>query len=453
MPFADRATWMRGKFSSVFRELILTAGLPLLLVLAAFWFAAQYIAPAPPRTLTVATATKGSPYYEVAQRYRSVLAGNGVTLEVRETNGSMENLKLIRDPHSHVDAAFLQGGIANAKDTPDVRSLGRLFYEPVWVFHQGPEKLERLTALVGKRVLIGPAGSATSVLAERLLAASGVTGQTATLINMELPDYVEALDTDKADAGFLVLAPEARTIRRLMASPRAQLMNLTQADAYAQRLPFLSRLELKQGVVDLARNVPPADTLMLATTAALVVRNELHPALANLLTQAVVAVHGRPALDASSEAGIFQRAGTFPSADDQEFPLSADAARVYKSGPPLLQRYLPFWLATLADRLFILLLPAVGILIPALRFAPALYTWRVRRRIVYWYRELKRVEARVGGQSSSAQIATAMDDIDRIEEAANQLPVPLGFANQLYDLRGHIDVVRRRLNAIRSTAT
>ena len=443
---------MRSKFSSIFRELLLPVGLPLLLVLAAFWFAAQYIAPAPPKTLTIATATKGSPYYEVAQRYREVLGANGVTLRVLESNGSMENLKLIRDPASQVSAAFLQGGIANASNTPGVSSIGRLFHEPVWVFYQSPDKIDRLTALVGKRVLVGPAGSATSVLAERLLAASGVTRDTATLINMDLPAYVEALDTEAADAGFLVLAPEARTIRRLMASPKARLMHMAQADAYVQRLPFLSRLELKQGVVDLARNVPPEDTVMLATTAALVVRDELHPALANLLTQAAIAVHSQPVLDANGEAGILRRAGEFPIAEDQEFPLSPDAARVYKSGAPFLQRYLPFWLATLADRLVILLLPAIGILIPALRFAPALYTWRIRRRIVAWYRELKRVEAQVGTKAEPARIASAMDEIDRIEMAANRLPVPLGFANQLYDLRGHIDVVRRRLTAMREAA-
>jgi TRAP transporter TAXI family solute receptor len=440
---------MRGKFSSVLRELVLLVGVPLALVVAGFWYAAQHVAPAPPKTLAVATATKGSPYYEVAQRYRSALAAHGVALEVRETQGSMENMRLIADPASRVSAAFLQGGIANATSLPNVRSVGRLFHEPVWIFYQGAEKLDRLTQLIGKRVLIGPAGSATAALAQRLLAASGVTAETATLINMELPDYVEALDTDKADAGFLVLAPEARTIRRLFASPKARLMNVSQADAYVQRFPFLSRIELKQGVVDLSRDIPPADTAMLATTAALVVREDVHPALVNLLTEAVIAVHGQPVVNASGEAGILQRAGRFPIADDQEFPLSPDAIRVYKSGPPFLQRYLPFWLATLADRLFILLLPVVGILIPALRFAPALYTWRVRRRIVTWYRELKRVEASVTGDTGSPQIAAALDDIERIEAAVNRLPVPIGFANQLYDLREHIDVVRRRLAGMR----
>jgi TRAP-type uncharacterized transport system substrate-binding protein len=441
---------MRGKFRSAFREIFFIALPVLAIVVAAFWFAAQHIAPAPPKTLIIATASKGSPYYEVAQRYRSLLAANGVNLVVRETGGSMENLKLISDPPSNVSAAFLQGGVSDNERSPDLRSIGRLFHEPVWVFYQGEAPLDRLAQLIGKRVLIGPQGSATSILAKRLLAASGVTETTATLTHMELPDYVDALASGRAEAGFLVLAPEARTIRRLFATSNVHLMNFVQADAYVQRFPFLSRIELKQGVVDLARDIPAADTPMLSTMAALVVQKELHPALANLLAQAAIAVHAQPVLSASGEAPILQRAGAFPIPEDQEYPLSADALRVYKSGPPFLQRYLPFWLATLADRLIILVLPAVGILIPALRFAPSLYAWRVRRRIVSWYRELKRVEARIGPKPKDGEVAAARHEIDRIEEAVNRIPVPVGFANQLYDLRQHIDVVRRRLGAIGS---
>src|SRR5262249_28392800 len=236
------------------------------------------------------------------------------------------------------------------------------------------------------------------------------------------------------------------------ASNSTRLMSLAQADAYVQRFPFLSKLDLKEGVVDFAKDIPPADTSLLTTTAALLVRNNLHPALTNLLTQAVISVHSQPMLNAGGEADVFQRAGAFPIADDQEYPLSPDAARVYKSGPPFLQRYLPFWLATLADRLVVFLLPALGILLPALRFAPALYTWRVRRRLVYWSREVKGVEAVATSKPGPAAAASAMLEIDRIEDAVNLLPVPLGFANQLYDLREHNDVVRRRLAIPRATA-
>ena len=432
---------MRAKFRSQVRELAFAAAPAMILVLAAFWLTAQFITPAPPKTIAIAASRQGSPYYEAAQRYRRVLADNGVALEVVQTSGTIENISLLSNASAPVAAGFVQGGIASGKNLPQVASIGRVFYEPVWIFSQGPEPIERLPQLIGKRVLIGPKGGATAALAERLLAASGVTASTATLINMELPDYVATLEQGAADAGFLVLAAEAPTVRRLLASDRVRLVHVAQADAYAQRFPFLSKLVLQQGVVDFARNIPAVDTAMLTTTTALLVRRDVHPALINLLTQAVISVHGQPMLNANGEASVFQRAGAFPITEDQEFPLSPDALRVYKSGPPLLQRYFPFWLATLADRLFVLLLPVIGILLPVLRFAPTLYTWRVRRRIVYWYRELKRVEA----TADRSKPERAMHEIDRIEDAVNLLPVPLGYANQLYDLRQHIDVVRRRL--------
>jgi uncharacterized protein len=441
---------MRRRFSGIQKRELAFVLLPLLLLIgAAFWWAAQFLAPAPPTRISLAAATKGSPYYEAAQRYRAVLADNGITLDVRETNGSVENAALIKDAASNVSVAFLQGGLTNGKELPEVLSIGRVFHEPVWIFYQGSTRLERLTQLAGKRVLIGPAQSATAALATRLLAASGITNATATLINMELPDYVETLENDRADAGILVLMPEARTIRRLFDSPKVRLMSTVQADAYVQRFPFLSRLDLKEGVVNFARNIPETDTAMLTTTAAVVVRQDTHPALVNLLTQALITTHSNPRLDTSGEVGLFQRAGAFPIAEDQEFPLSADAARVYKSGPPFLQRYLPFWFATLVDRLIVLALPAIGVLVPAVRFAPVLYAWRVRRRIIHWYRVLKRIEADVGDRPSAARIAEAAAEIDRVEDAVNRLPIPLGFANQLYDLREHIDVVRRRLQTLR----
>ena len=431
------------------REWAWTLGPSLLAVVAAFWITAQFVGPAPPRQLTIAAASKNSPYWLAADRYRQILADNGIALTILETKGSLENLALIRDPASHVDAAFVQGGLTGGQEVPGVSSLGRVFQEPVWIFYQGAEKLRKLTELVGKRVLIGPAGSATAALATRLLAASGVTADNATLINAELPDTVDALEQDKADAGFLVLAPEARTVKRLFDSPKVRLMSVAQAGAYTQRFPFLKSVELREGVVDFARDLPPEDTRMLTTTAALVVRDELHPALVGLLTRAALEVHSQPRLNAKGEASAFARANAFPLIEDQEFPLSEEAVRAYKTGEPFFQRHLPFWLATLADRLMVMLLPLLGILLPVVKFAPALYAWRIRRRIVYWYHELRKVEADIGTESGAAAIAEGLGEIERIERAVNRIPVPLAFANQLYDLRGHIEVVRHRLEAMR----
>lgn len=430
------------------REIVLTVGpalLSVVLVAAAFWAASKFVQPAPPMTLTIATASKGSPYWRVAERYQAQLAKNGVKLVIRETTGSFENLALLKDPNSGVHAALIQGGITSAADAPQLLSLGRIAYEPVWIFYRGDEPLERLSQLAGKRVLVGPAGGGTYFLATRLLAANGITQETATLIPMELPDYVEALSTGKADAGFLVLGPEARTVQRLLGTPGVRLMNMTQADAYAQRFPFLSRIELKHGVIDFGRNIPSADTTMVATLAAVVVHEDLHPALANLLTQTIVADRTQPVVGPNGEAPILQRLGEQSIGNDPEFPLSDEARRVYRSGTPFLQRFLPFWLATLADRMTVMLVPILGVLLPMLRFGPMLYQWQVRRRLLYWYRELKNVELGLNASAGPDVITVKRVRIEEIEAAVNEIPIPLPYTNQLYELRSHIDMVRRRL--------
>jgi TRAP-type uncharacterized transport system substrate-binding protein len=419
-----------------------------LLLAAGFWVAFQFVQPAPPHKIVVAAASKGSPYYRLAEQYRDFVARSGVTLEIRETSGSLENLRLLQDAGSGVSLGFLQGGITSAAEAPQLRSIGRILYEPLWVFYRGDAPIDRLSELAGKRVLVGPAGGGTNHLARKLLAANGVSDATATLIEMELPDYVEALESGKADAGLLVLAPDARTVGRLFDSPHVHLMSLALADAYSQRFPFLSRVELKQGVVDLARNIPLADTTMVATVAALVVRDDMTPALVNLMTQGLLAVHAKPVVGADGMAPVLSRAADFPIASDPEFPTASEAARVYKSGPPFLQRYMPFWLATLLDRMVVLLIPLIGLALPLMRFAPMLYTWRQRSRITQWYGELRKVEHTIQRGSRPEEFAAAFSEIDRIEAAVDQMSVPLGFSNQVYDLREHIAVVRSHLGAI-----
>lgn len=434
------------------RDWLLIALPALALVGGGIWAATRFIEAPPPASITIAAATKGSPYYQLAERYQAFLAKNGVRLEIRETNGSFENLALLGDPKSGVGLGFLQGGIANSTSAPDLRSLGRIMYEPLWVFVHSEAKIERIADLAGKRVLVGPAGGGTNNLAVRMLEANDVTAANASLVNMSLPDYVDELESGKADAGFLVLAASAKTVQRLFASPHVRLLNIAEADAYAQRLPFLSPLVLKRGIVNFAKNIPAADTSLVATRAVIAVREDLHPALANLMTQALIAVHAEPGVNDKGEAAIFAKSGEFPMSNDPELTLSEHARRVYRSGPPFLQRYMPFGIATLLDRLLVLAVPLLGIVFPIVRFAPMLYSWRVRQRLIHWYKELKKVEKGLDGQAAPALIAEKKAQIEEIEEAVNRIPIPVGFANQHYDLRQHIDVVRRRLSAVRSVA-
>ena len=417
----------------------------LLLIALAFVIALPFAQAPPPRTIVIATATKGSPYYQLAVRYGEELARHGIKLDIRETQGSAENLALLKASPPGVDAAILQGGLANANSAPEIESLGRVMYEPVWLFRSGGASVTRIVDLKGKRVLVGPAGSGTSLDALMLLAANGITAENATLINSDLPSYVEALGTGTADAGFLVLGPAATTIKRLFADPRVAIVPIAEADAYAQRFPFLSHVDLKEGIVDFGRNVPPQNTPLLTTTAAVVIRKSIHPALASLLTQVMIAVHTAPSFNADGTVPLLEPMGVFPIRTDRELVMSEAARRAYMTGPTFLERVFPFWIAAMLNGFAVLIIPTLGVLVPVSRVAPALYKWHSRRRILRWYKQLKLVESDITSDISAAEVERKQARIDEIETTINEMAVPLGYANMLYDLRQHIEVVRRRL--------
>ncbi len=420
----------------------------ILLCVGAFWFALRYVKPAPPESFVISAASKGSPYYELALRFKEEIAKKGVTLEVRESQGSFDNLKSLADPKSDVQAGIVQGGLANSIDAPRLHSMGRLITEPVWIFYRGADPLGHITQLKSKRILVGPEGSGTSFLAAKLLQANGVTAENSTLISMSLPDYVDAFANGAADAGFLVLGAEAKTVERLLNQPGTNLMSMRQAGALIQRYPYLSAVTMRQGVVDFAKNIPPADTHLVATRAMLLVRDDLHPALVTLLAQAVLAVQSKPTLTSTGESKLFAL-GTEALSEDPEFPVAEDARRIYKTGPSFLQTYLPFWIADLLSRAFILILPVIGIIFPLIRLVPIVYNWRMRRRILHWYRELKNLENSLPKTAGLELIESKEQELERIEESVQKISVPIHFSADLYNLRDHVEFVKRRIEHLR----
>ncbi len=420
----------------------------ILLCVGAFWFALRYVKPAPPKSFAIVAASKGSPYYELALRFKEEIAKKGVRLLVRESQGSFDNLKSLNDPSSDVQAGIVQGGLANSIDSPRLHSMGRLITEPVWIFYRGEGQLDHITGLKGKRILIGPEGSGTSYLAGKLLQANGITAENSTLISMQLPDYVDAFANGAADAGFLVLGAEAKTVQRLLNQPGTNLMSMAQAGALVQRYPYLSAVMMRQGVVDFAKNIPPADTKLVATRAMLLVRDDLHPALVTLLAQAVLAVQSEPTLTPTGDSKLFAL-GADSLTEDPEFPVAGDARRIYKTGPSYLQTIMPFWIADLLTRAFILILPVVGIILPLIRVVPIIYNWRMRRRILYWYRELKNLENSLPKTAALELIESKEQELERIDESVQKISVPIHFSADLYNLRDHVEFVKRRIEHLR----
>jgi TRAP-type uncharacterized transport system substrate-binding protein len=416
----------------------LAVGIPMLfLLVAGFWYAAQFIKPAPPDRLVIASGAEGGAYQRFAALYRPLIERNGLKVVERTTAGAVENLALLRAAGQELDVAFVQGGLGLGSDAAGLVSLGSIYYEPLWVFYRGAEPIEQLVHLRGKRIAIGPEGSGTRQLALELLQASGAAAAPTRLLPLGGLAAVEALKAGQVDAIFLVGPANSGAVWTSFYTEGFRLMSFSHAEAYVRRWPYLSKLTLPRGAVDLVRDIPGRDVALVAPVAALVARQSIHPALIDVLLQAAAEVHGGP--------GLFQRAGEFPNPRQVDFPLSTEAERFYRTGTRLLQRYLPFWAATLVDRLVVLLIPVFALMIPLMRVAPALYGWRARSRIYRWYGQLKFLEEAWRRDPGARPRGEWLAELDRLEARVNRIRTPLAFANQLYILREHIGLVRREV--------
>jgi TRAP transporter TAXI family solute receptor len=421
---------------------LIVLGAAFLVLILGIWLMFRYVAPWPPNRLVMGAGRPGGAYYLFAQQYREILARDRVTLEVRETAGSVENLERLRATHDGVDIAFVQGGTGNPKEDSGLRSLGSLFYEPLWVFYRSENSFTRPGDLRGKRLAVGERGSGTKSITLRLLEAMGLMGPPTVLEEIGGQEAADALVNGRVDVAFFISSPRAPLIQRLVRVPNVRLASFERAEAFTRIYPYLTRISLPQGVVDLARNLPPRDTVLLAVTANLVVRDDFHRALADLLLQAAQEIH--------ESAGLLEREGEFPAPKYLEFPLSDAARGFYKRGPSFLRRYLPFWIAAFMDRMLVLLIPLLALAWPMLRILPPVYRWRMRRRIFRWYKYVRAIDLGLWGQPPVEELKRYAAEIDRIERDLSRVEIPMGYVDQLYNLRVHLHLVRRRLEEART---
>ena len=432
------------------RELAATAGPFLLLAVALLIGAYYWLKPAPPKRVVLATGSEQGAYANFGKRYQAELGRYGIEVVLRPTNGSRENLRLLRDAKTDVQIAFVQGGSTEAARPEDEQkgvpllSLGSMFYEPVWLFYRADAAkkskdgvLSEIADFRGMRVNVGPRGSGIPGMTSRLLQANLLERDDIVRSNLDLVTAVTALLAGELEALVMVSAPESLLVQMLLQTPGVRLYEFAQSEAYARRYGYLTQVTLARGVVDLSRNVPPRDIRLIAATAQLVARQDIHPALVQLFVQAASRIHG--------SGGWIAPAGRFPTSQNIEFPLARDAERYYRTGPPLLQRYMPFWLANLVDRMWVALFSIIAVLIPLARVLPPLYSFRIRSRIFRWYRNLRQIEHDL--IERKVPVDELLERLDKLEIRARGIVVPLAYTDELYALRSYIAMVRERLRA------
>ncbi len=410
-------------------------GPSILVTLTAFVVAYQFVRPAPPDRLVIATGSPSGAYFALARQLAATCAREGFDLEIRETSGSVENLELLET--GQVDAGFLQSGVATELPTTKLKGLASLYFEPFWVFVRPNHPAEFLSDFAQGRIGIGPNGSGTQIVARRLLEENGVDGESATLEALAERDAADALRRGELDAALFVAGIRSPVIDGLLRSPGVRLLSLERADAYERRYRYLSRVELPQGVIDLENDLPPEDKELLATAALLVGHEDLHPALVTLLMMA--------SREAVEKGGLLEERGQFPSSRFLDVPQFEEAERFLRDGPSFLLRYLPFWAADLLDRLKVMLLPLLTILFPLAKILPPMYRWRIRRRVYRWYDDLRGVDLVLARAKTAAELEPCLASLEKIEDEILQVEVPPSYGDELFDFRLHLRHVKTRL--------
>jgi len=427
------------------RDRVRLAVLVVILIAVSVWASVQLLQPGPPRRIVLASGAESGLFHRYAQQYVEALRREGITVEERMTGGAADNLRLLLDPKSGVDVGLMQGGLENSPATDGLVMLASLYYEPLWIFYRDPATLSRINQLDGKRMAVGIAGSGTRALADQMLKANGLmmdnglTRGNTEIVAIGGNDALGALKAGEVDAAFFVDGGQTPAILQALRDPGIKLMSLARAATYPRKFPYITKLTLPAGTIDLAINVPDRDVDMIGTKAMLVARDTFHPALINLLIDAARDIHG--------EQGYFEAAGEFPGTVPVDLRVSPYADQHKRFGPSFLYRYLPFWMATFVERAIIVLVPLIVVLVPLVRFLPDFMRWRVRSRIHRWYGELALLERDVATRKDAPPIATWLQNLDRIQHAVEGLKTPTMYASEAYTLREHIGLVRRTVLA------
>jgi len=468
------------------RDLAISVGPFLLLAVSLLALAYWWLDPNPPKRVILATGPAQSAYEEFGKRYAKALAAEGIEVVLLPSEGSAANLQLLRN--GKADLGFVQGGTDSytKADEEQLSSLGSLFVEPLWLFYRQEAALKvagaaqdsltsqearagsgnliknagagvgamggvtggnrrenlpqhpalmSLTELQGLRINVGTPGSGVPSLMGKLLESNRIELANLRQSQLEQTPATVAFLGGELDAIVFASAPESLMVQMLLQTPGVRLMNFAQSEAYSRRFAFLSPALLPRGVVDLAGDVPPEDVRLVAPTTALLTRNTTHPALLQLFAQAGNSIHGG--------AGWFKRAREYPNVENNELPIAKEAERAIKTDAPLLQRYLPFWVANLVERMWLVLGIILAIMLPLSRVIPPLYAFRVRSRIFRWYGQLRDIENRIPLENHRG----LRQEIDELESRAEKVSVPLSYADELYALRSNINLVKNKLTA------
>lgn len=423
------------------RNRVLLWLIPAAVVLAGLVVVLLFAQPAAPKVIDLFAGPKGTTYYAYAERYAAFLAKRGVTVRIRKTQGSIENLQLLAQEEVPA-AAFALSGVdkrmQGVEGIEELESLGCLSFQPFWMFVREGSDLESTQDLVGRRVALGQSETDTRAIASLALAANDVGNQVveATIEDQTPRGMVEALTQGEVDAVFLVGLPQSPGVSAFLESELIEAVSFERIDAYTRLHPEVGQVTIPQGLYALGRNIPESDLRLVSPADNLVIRSDLHPVMVDLLLDAARFVHREPSL--------FGDRGTFPNMRHTSLPVAEAAVRFYEQGPPAWRKYLPYWLATLISRFALIVAQVGAVVLLVLRGIPAAFRARFKVKTTRFYKRMEELESELmagaGWEESKAEFEGLHGEIASLKVPRFMLTDYLELRQNLHDLRERMAV-------------
>ncbi len=395
----------------------------------------------PPKSVTMAAGSPGSAYYEIALVYKRILAEDGITLNIVETAGSVENRDLLDDPDSEVSIALIQGGIRSGN--PNLNALAAVFPEPLLVFARSNKvSTGNPHTWAGDRLGLGAEGSGTRAVVEQLadLTTAPVLKST-TGTGLSSTQAAEALLASELDLAFFVAPLDAPYLQALFDNPEIKLISLANAQALASQLQEARWVELYSGAIRYEPAYPKENIPLVTLVTKLVAKDNLHPALVNRLVHAMVRVHG--------QRGPLVMGHSFPNTELLDMEADLYAAKLLREGFSSLESFLPFWIVAQINRFAILLLPVIFLLLPLFKLLPALLAWRMQSKVYRYYERLHEIDlmlsGKLGAMPDAEERLRLKEELDRIEAGLREESLPLKYRERAYIVTEHVGFIRRKL--------
>lgn len=392
------------------------------------------IALKPPEQIRIAAGTRDGGYWQIAELYRAELARDDIYLELVETAGSIENVRLLAG--DEVDIALAQGGLTLSQDD-ELQSLGAIFLEPIAIFSRtgaqtvGPNPGQWR----GIRVAVGPVGSGTRAAAYALLKAADVEPAEVELLEIGGADALAAVRNGIADAAFFVAPLEAPYLMEAIFDPEFTFVPLALVDALALKLPGAIVTTAPAGAITLEPPRPPVDMKLLALRASMLSGKNLHPALVDRVVRASVTLH--------SDRDILHDFREFPSVDSPPVPMNDSAREHILSGPGMLHNFFPYWIAAQFGSVLLLVLPVLFLAPPILQSLPLAYGWYQKRRVWNNYQRIAMLEAQLAQSQTVDEVEAVCVELEQLDATLANLRLPLAYRQGAYDARLHIDLIQQ----------